>query len=261
MTHRFLLIILCAASVSFAGCAAKHATSPRPRDVAGFKTARAVKLGSDLAKYVEETNVVRALAWVEISDGSEDRKTSAAIALRRPASIRVDAMDELADAWAMAGTNGSVAWLLIPARSKFYSGRATKEDLRRFSNFDWEISELVSLAAGSPPLGEGESVLEAAGSKEMHFATDGGRLHIWLDKKTKRVAKCARYSDGGGRMDYTAAFSDHRRLGNTFFPYTIEAVFPDRGAKLIIRYDEVTLGGKIDGAVFLPPNGNRKKVN
>lgn len=226
--------------------------------IKGKKTTRALKLERELEKYADETSAVRALARVDISNGSEDHKTSAAIAMTRPANIRVDAMDELADAWAVAGSDGEKAWFWIPAKSKLYSEPAVKKSLRRFSNFDWEISELVSLSAGSPPIG-GKGILESGSSKEMHFVTDDGRIHIWLDGETKRVSKCARYSENGGHMDYTAEFSDYRRVGNIFFPHVVDAVFPDHGAKMTIRYDEVTLGGEIDPKIFGPPSGNKRR--
>ena len=236
----------------FASACAKE--PPRAATSEGeSRTPRAVALESALEKYASKTATIKALVWIELSDGEEERHTEGALLLERPGSIRVDAMDALADVWAKAGSDGRRLWLYIPAKDKLYSGRASQANLRRLVNFAWEMPDIVAVVAGSPPAGENPQILQAGSPRDDHFVVRERGLHIWTDKKTGLPVKCARYEPDGSSLHYTVAFEDYRRRDGVSFPHRIEASFPARGARIVVLYRDVAFGGKADPGLFEAP--------
>lgn len=222
----------------------------------GVRTAKAAALEDRLARYAQETASIKALAWFDLSGGDEERQTDAAVVIARPASIRANAMDALADVWAQAGSDGSRLWLFLPAKNKLYSGRASAANLRRLMHTDWEVAELLSVIAGSPPLAGAPELVQMSPLRDNHFAVRGGDLHLWTDGKGT-LLKCARYRGEGEPLDAVVTFSDYRRVNGVEFPHRIEATFPERGARITVVYRDVQLGGRIDRALFLAPARGR----
>lgn len=252
---RFIMSMLLCCFL-FVGCA-KGPAHTVARE-AGVRTAKAVALEAWLARFAEQTPTVKGLAWLDLSDGTEERLTDAAVVVARPASVRVDAMDALADVWAKAGSDGSLVWLYLPARDKLYQGRASRGNLRRLIGFEWEMGEIAAVVAGSPPLSSGVALEQVGAARENHFATRDGGVHLWTDSKTNRPAKWALYGDGGGVLDTMVTFGDWRKVGGVDFPHRIEATFPERRARIIVVYRDVTLGGPVDRGTFLAPARGRK---
>lgn len=257
MCIRIGTISLILSFVFFLGCAKQ--SSHLAISLGGVGTVKSRVLKNNIKLYFEKTKTVKALAFLFFSDGEEERQSDAALIISRPDSIRVDMMDSLADVWASTGSNGEKMWLFIPNRSKLYSGRASKKNLHRLANFDWELSELVSVMAGSPPIIEDSELLQVGAQRDGHFVEKDGSLHIWADVKNGRVGKCARYSDGGSKIEYSVDFSDYRNVNGTLFPYRVEAIFPNRGAKIIILYNDVTLNQEVNSGLFVSPKGGYSK--
>lgn len=226
----------------------------------GVRTAKAAALEERLARTASQTQSIRALAWFDLSDGEEERQTDAALVIARPSSIRVNAMDALADVWAQAGTDGSRLWLYLPARGKLYSGRASAGNLRRLLGMDWEVAEIVAALAGSPPLAGSPELVQFPPFRDNHFAVRDGELHIWTEGRTGLPVKCARYRGEGGALQTLVTFSDYRRVDGVAFPYRIEATLPARRARVIAVYRDVQFGGRVDRALFLAPARGGKTV-
>ena len=239
-----------------AGCAKEPAHTVARE--AGARTAKAEALEAWLARFVERTPTLRGLAWLDVSDGTEERQTDAAIVVERPRAVRVDAMDALADVWAKAGSDGSLVWLYLPARDKLYQGRASRGNLRKLIGFEWEMDEIAAVVAGSPPLPAGARLEQVGAARENHFATGDGGVHLWTDPKTNRPTRWARYGDGGGVLDTMVTFGDWRKADGADFPHRIEATFPERRARIVIVYRDVTLGGAVERATFLAPARGRR---
>ena len=68
-----------------------------------------------------------------------------------------------------------------------------------------------------------------------------------------------RYAEDGVTKDYEISFSDYKRLGGIDFPYKIEALFPGRGARFLIEYRDLELGGSVQASAFAPPEKRARK--
>ena len=240
------------------GCAKE---SPRYASAeGGARTAKARSLESWVIRQSEKTDSIKALVWLDLSDGEKERQTEAALLIKRPSSIRVDAMDALADVWAKAGSDGRSMWLFIPSRDKLYSGRATKANLRRLMKFEWGLPEIIAAVAGLPPSVAGAEILQVGAPREGHFVVEGTGLHLWVDPGSGLLEKCARYRPDGSALDYTMIFSDWKKVQGANFPHRIETLFPGRGARIVVLYRDVALGGEIDPLLFAVPTRVKGKV-
>lgn len=233
---------------------------PQSAAQGGVRNGRAEALERRLQELARNTGTLKALAWVEFSDGEEERRTEAALVLERPSSVRVDAMDALADVWAQAGSDGSRMWLLLPSRGKLYSGRASRSHLRRLVNFDWEMADAISLIAGTPFSSDRLSFRQVGDAAENHFLASEEGVHVWTDGRPGRPIKVARYAEGGEALEAMVILGEYRRVGGADFPHRVEATFLERGARIAITYREVHLGAPIENAVFSAPERGRRST-
>lgn len=219
----------------------------------GRLSARADEVLDNINAIKKSSQTIKAMIHVYIEDGENNRGTDAALIAERPAKLRFDAMDSLADVWAMAATDEKTVWLYMPAKRKLYRGKSISRNLRRLVDFDLEISELVSLMTGVPPVGTHTQLFQIGKRNENHFLLRGGRYHLWTERYKNYISMCVRYGDEGRDVNYVAEFKDYKHIGDIWFPHTIEITFPKRGAKATIRYLNVSLDEAVDSSVFLPP--------
>lgn len=253
------LIAVAAGAMLLATSCAKAPPRTGARE-AGIRTGQAAALEGLISRYAERTKTIKALAWLDLSDGEEERQTEAALVIARPASLRANAMDALADVWAQAGSDGSRLWLFLPARDKLYAGRASRSNLRRLLPFNWEVRDAVSVIAGAPPVESGAEFVQVGHRRDNHFVVRDGDLHVWTEGRSGLPAKCARYRDGGATLEYLATFGEYRLVDGIDVPHRIEAMIPERGARIVVVYREVALGAPVDRQVFLAPTRTKGKT-
>lgn len=215
------------------------------------KSPLAVSFESKLKSFEDATRTVKALAKVELTNGEEFRRTDAVVVIKRPTSIRVDAIDNLADVWAQACATNKKMWLYLPSKHKIYSGKSNRSNLHRLAKFDLEINELLSALAGSP-LVEADGIFESKPGSKAQYESSDGNVKITVDKKILPV-KVVRLSGSTSDPDYEIEFSDYKKVGDVFFPYSVIASFPKMDAQVMVNYTEVELGASVDDGVFSVP--------
>lgn len=259
MRRKLPSIVLCVSIAILAGCA-----KPAPKVAKlpeGRRTRLAIAVEKDLSRLREATYTARGLAWAELKTTGDDWKTEAAIVIHRPANLRVDVMDSLADVWAQMGSDGRDLWLYIPGKGKLYRGRATSRNMRKLASFDWTPGDFVSILAGTPPVSEELQIVEVRGGSERHLVDLKSGLHLWVEKgRKRRVLRCVRYSAKGNGIDYEIDFSAYARVGGVEFPHIIEARFPSKGARFKVEYRDVVLGGDVAESIFMPPKRRRGRT-
>ena len=258
MMPRIFKMLAVLAALLAAGCA--KAPPRYSFGEEGERTARAQALEAWVERQAERTATIKALVWLDLSDGEKERQTEAALLISRPSSIRVDAMDAIADVWAKAGSDGHTMWLYLPARDKLYSGRASLANLRRLMKFEWGVSEIIAAVAGLPPMEANAEILQVGAPKEHHFLIRGKNLHLWTDPRTGLPVKCARYRAEDSALDYTMSFSEWKRVGGVDFPHRVETTFPGRGARIVVVYRDAAFGGKVDPQLFAAPSRVKGKI-
>ena len=254
-----ILLILIAAGLA-TGCAKIPPRVALPRE-GGRVTQASQRITAHIEAHRRATASVRALAFLLIGDADEERQTEAAVAVVRPDKIRVDAMDQLADVWAQAGSDGQVMWLHLTAKQRLYSGKASIQNLHRVAKFDFEVWELADILAGSPPVKPDVLITEVGRGKDAFFLAAEKNLSIWSDDKQSRISKVVRMGVDGASVEYSIVYGDYQKVSGHWFPHRIEARFPSRGARAVIQYKSVELGSEQDPQTFLPPKrGGSVKV-
>lgn len=250
---RYIAVAVAIAAAT-AGCAREPCRTCAVAPL-GKRTAKAIALERYIDRMRDATRSVKALVWLKLANGDEERRTEAALVVARPSSVRVDAMDALADVWATGGSDGENLWFYLPGKDKLYSGRATKGNLNRLARFEWTVPELVSLLAGTPPMDEAASLFQTGGRRDRHFKVWGQNLHLWTDRGGELVERCVRYGRDGASIDYIVEFASYRHAtgGGLKFPHFIRATFPSRRAMMVVEYRDVSLGDEIDDSVFAAP--------
>lgn len=247
-----------AVSIAFllAACAK---SPPRTAEAVGVSTPEALRITQRIERLREASRDVSGLVWVQLVTSEEDRRTDAALAIKRPNLIRIDAMDNVADVWAQAGSDGETIWLFLPGKEKLYTGRASARTLKRLVDFSWEPWELISFIAGTPPLAPGAALTQVGPAKDRHFVATESHVHLFLEPGKDRISRCVRYAADGDGVDYEIRFSDYRRVGKLEFPYRLEASFPARGARMVVEYRDLELGKGASESAYQAPSGRAGK--
>jgi outer membrane lipoprotein-sorting protein len=202
----------------------------------------------------------RALAQATLINKEDEHQTDVVLVIVRPNHIRVDAMDNLADVWASAGTDGSRLWLWLPHKEKLYRGAATQRNLKRLADFEWELSEVSSIAAGLIPDARNAELVELS-RKEGHYRMTDKPIHLWVDPKTRHPIRLVKYSaperesenpQDESLIQYEVKFAQYESLSGEAFPREIDVTFPGHSCSLSLRYREVEFNAKTDPQLFKP---------
>jgi hypothetical protein len=249
-----ILLIL---ALSVAACAKEP---PRVASVEGVRNARAILVERLLKEADSRVTSIRGMAKALLVNRDGDRQTDVAILVERPEKIRADAMDNIADVWAAAGTDGMRLWLWLPQKGKLYRGNATAGNLRKLADFDWGLADITSIIAGLVP-GAGDAELVEINKRDRHYRLGYKPLHIFVDEKKRHPIRLIRYKpqssgtdagEEGGEVQYEVNFSDWRNAGGIEFPGRIEVFFPGRSSRLSIEYKDVEFNAHVDSSLFKP---------
>lgn len=249
----FLVFILILTSA----CAKKPA---RVASVEGVRNARAILLERSLKEADSRIKSVRGMGKALLVNRDGERKTDIVILVERPQRIRVDAMDNIADVWAAAGTDGLRLWLWLPQKGKLYRGNVTAGNLRKLADFDWELSDITSIVTGVVPDAANAELVEI-NRRDRHYRLGYKPLHIFVDKKERHPVRLVQYkpqssgTDAGeeeGEVQYEVLFSDWRKAGNIEYPGRIEVFFPGRSSRLSIEYKDLEFNAEVDSSLFKP---------
>lgn len=234
-----------------AGCAKEPA---RVAVAAGERSAQAILVERSIKEAEMRVKTLRGLAEAILIENDEERETDLALVISRPNKIRADAVDMLADVWAAAGTDGSRMWLWMPQKSKLYQGRATPGNLKRLAAFDWEISELVSIASGLVPAARQAELIEVTNDGKLHYSFKNKPLDLWVDPKTNDPVRLVRYKmeNGEKKVQYEVEFSGYKKIGDVVFPHNIDVKFPEKPSSFHLRYKEIELNAAVDSSIFKP---------
>lgn len=255
--HKRLKILLIILALSVAACAKKPA---RVASVEGVRNARAILVERSLKEADSQVKSIRGMAKALLVNRDGERKTDIVILVERPQRIRVDAMDNIADVWAAAGTDGLRLWLWLPQKGKLYRGNATAGNLRKLADFDWELADITSIIAGVVPSAADAELVEI-NKRDRHYRLGYKPLHIFLDKKERHPVRLIHYkpqssgTDAGeetGEVQYEVNFSDWRNAGDIEYPGRIEVFFPGRSSSLSIEYKDVEFNAEVDSSLFKP---------
>jgi hypothetical protein len=192
---------------------------------------------------------------------SHHLKAREQLAIRRPASLRVEAMSPLGVALIVAADEAQIA-VFNPSDNTLIRGPASAATLAHFARIPMAPAQAVKLLLGLVP---DDSIIRArpagsrnegdmrilsyvgagAGSYDLGFS--GGQLVL------------VRQRDAAGQVMYEVHYSDYRDVGAMKFPLALEARFLTSGTAIKLRYLNPSIDRPIADSTFVlaPGPGTR----
>lgn len=256
----FRLAGLTLLALGLAGCAlTRQARAPAPVG----DTGTAARLMAALAERDRELVSLSAGALMEYSGGAGHFKAREQILVRRPQSLRVEALSAFGVV-AVVASDGSQLQVFEPSKNTLIRGAADAGTLERFARIPMPPAAAVVLLMGLVPGGprapagkfsvsaeENMTVvvypLEGGGLREIGFAD--GRLAMVRERRSRGV------------VSYEVRYDDYRNIGGIMFPYRLAARFPAAKASLELRYDRPLVNVAAPDAMFvLTPGPSTKEL-
>jgi outer membrane lipoprotein-sorting protein len=251
--------IVCAALLLAAGCAT--VTPPTPPPLAPVQSATELKpMLQSLVRRDLELVSMQSGAVMEYTAGDRHVKAREQIAVRRPASLRVEAMAPFGVALILAARDKQLE-IFEPSEHKFIRAAADADTLERYAQIPMDPAEAVGLLMALAP-----NIAELAVAAPEAVTVEGAMtVASWRDKmvgtrelgfEDGRLAM-VRQRQPDGRVIYDVRYTEYRDIGGLMFPYLVDADFPLAGSHVTFRYERPIVNGAIDPSTFVltPPPG------
>jgi outer membrane lipoprotein-sorting protein len=236
---------LVAVILGLAGCATETATPTL--------TSQAASEIAALAERDRRLTSLQSSAIMEYTAPNGHLKARERITIRRPASLRVEALSPLGVALVVAADANQVA-IYDPSRDTIARGAATADTLNRVAQIPLAPEPAVRLLLGLPP-----TDLLTSGSA-VPTTTDNGMSQLSYthpDGTVDRIAfdngNLAQVSEtaASGKLVYGVSYSDYRDIGGLQFAHTIEASFPGTATSINLRYEDPAIDNIIPDSTFV----------
>lgn len=192
-----------------------------------------------LARRDRRTGEFRAEAHIEYRSPQQHFHASQLIAVRAPASIRIDVMNPFGISYTVA-TDGQRLAAFDRRKKVYYEGWAGADNIHQYTGVPLSASDLATLIRGLPPsfgAGRGGTIARTEGGWLWRRGLPrGGTIELWLDFANWDPVRL-RVVDGVHDMD--ATFSDYQDVTGTRVPKHMEVAFAD-GGKLQLSYDKMS---------------------
>lgn len=243
MNHRLVplrQLLLCAALA----CAKQQSVAgPAPEAGALLAQVRA-------AHRVPQTLSCDAKAFVEAK--ANGGRYALHVSVKRPASIRIEALTPLGDPAAVLVSDQGRFALLDLRNNVFYRGPATPQNLSRLIPAPFTAGELVSLITGDIP------ELPGAQPREAHREGDGYRLVLVAPGLVQEVSlggdlrvQKVRRSTAGGDLLWEVSLDEHDDSSGAQLPRLIHLEAPGGKTRVDLRLRNLLTGKPPPSGAFL----------
>lgn len=257
VSHRFVTAALLAGSLTLGACAIQREVSlPPPAPVNSFI--------SELARRDRTLESMQTPAVMEYSSASDHFKAREEITVRRPASLRVEAMSPLGVALVVAADGTQLA-VFDPSKDTLMRGPATAPTLARFVQIPMAPEAAVRLLLALAPDPDLLNAPPASASSEgevnlFSYRRADGAIDELGFKDGRLVL--ARERSAGGAINYEVRYSDYRDIGAMPFPYQLEADFPVAATSIKLRYARPIIDAALTDSLFtLSPGPSTRQIN
>jgi len=213
-----------------------------------------------------DRNILKAMANIEVHHGSGRYSIKAAIIIKRPSFMRVEAIPVIGPVNFFLSVHEDVLKIFSPQKGIFYIGKATPDNLVNTVDFfpsGLRIEDLLSVMFGSYPH-VSEKNVSLGGSMEGHLyrvdmIAEGRRLQsVWVDLSTHHLVEVRVYNDRGS-ASYTARFEEFDTSGSPAVPLKVtlaSGIADNHPSKVIIRYSDIQFATDAEAFTFdlqVPP--------
>jgi hypothetical protein len=249
-----------AAMLVMCGCAA--VTPPAPGGHAPIN-GQVAQLTSAMAERDRALQAMQTSAVMEYTNGDQHVKAREDLVVRRPASLRVEAMSPFGVALIVAAQDSRLQ-IFEPSRNTLMHGTASAATLARFARIPMAPRDAVGLLMGIVPEAQNsaapDSVVNDGGVIVLTYNAAGGASRELGFENNQLVM--VREREAGGAVDYEIRYADYHDIGGVMFPYQVDAEFPAVQTHVSFRYRRPIVNGAVpDSAFVLTPGPNARQVD
>jgi len=179
------------------------------------------------------------------------------VAVRRPAFVHLETLGFFGKPQAVLVSDGARFGLYQVDQGKYYRGPASPQNLSRFLPLVRPIADLTQMMLGQAPRVPATTASLKLDSKSGTYlvtsVSDGVVQRLWVEPSNYRVRK----SEIPGASGYQVEFDDFESVSSTAYPREIKLSAANPPTRLQLKYQEVTVNGAVDPALFelVPPSG------
>lgn len=203
---------------------------------------------------------MKAIASIQVTTPTGAYPLKLAVLLRRPASMRVEAIPVLGPPNFYLAIHEDRLKALLPEKNEFYAGRATRENIAMFLPLRIDVESLVSLLMGIPPVVAAKDPQREASTEKDSCRIDiragGGRIQSLRVRPADGLIEGIDVYNGGEKPLYRVRYEDFLQSGEFATPRKITIVSEEDRTTLTIRYAEVEWSAEEDKTAFdlkVPP--------
>ncbi len=202
-------------------------------------------------------------AIMEYSSGDTQVKAREEIIVRRPGSLRVEAMSPFGVALIVAAQDSRLQ-IFEPSKNILMRGAADAATLARFARIPMAPRDAVVMLMGIVP--------EARNAVLPESVRNEGDLTLLVYHRPDRALRELGFRDGqlamvretavGGTVNFEIRYTDYHDIGGVMFAYQIDANFPGAATHVNILYKRPIINDKIPDSVFtLTPGPDAKQID
>ena len=233
---------LCVAAL-LSGCAPRTPVrAPAPAPV------RAENLQALLGQRERSLQSLRGLARINYRAAGRRGAFSAAVLLRRPHRLRLEAFSIVGAALILTVKDGEFTGF-FPSEARYYRAPTSRENLFRATQLLLDLDEMVALLMGVPPV-QSTTTWTADDLTLRRTRADGSTDIVTFDAQIPAPVRWQRLGPSG-KPWYVATFEDFADAPAGPFPLKITLETPPLQRKYEIRYDEPELNVTLPESHFV----------
>jgi outer membrane lipoprotein-sorting protein len=202
-------------------------------------------------------------AVMEFSSGTDHVKAREEIIVRRPDSLRVEAMSPFGVALIVAAQDSRLQ-IFEPSKNTLMRGTADAATLARFARIPMAPRDAVGLLMGIVPEAQTTAAPEAVSNEGdmtvlVYLESDHSRRELGFQNGQLAMV---RKRTPGGTVNFEIRYADYHDIGGVMFPYKVAADFVAAETRVNFVYQRPIVNGKIADSVFiLTPGPDAKQID
>ena len=202
-------------------------------------------------------------AVMEYTNGADHVKAREEIAVRRPASLRVEAMSPFGVALIVAAQDARLQ-IFEPSKNTLMHGTADAATLARFARIPMAPRDAVGLLMGIVPEAQATAPPDSVtteGDMTVLTYVEADRSRRELGFQNNQLAM-VRQRTSAGIIGFEIRYADYHDIGGVMFAYKVDAEFPLVETKVGFVYKRPIVNGKIADSIFtLTPGPDAKQID
>ncbi len=220
------------------------------------------KVLSTIAGTVAESDIISALAQIDLVTPGGYYPTRAVLIIKKPSYLRLELLPPMGPPDFFLTATPREMKILLPSKGEFYRGEPTGRNLSQFLPWQFNIDDIVAIFAGTYPLLTGDvTFLRYPESNDLRIEMKdqaGISQTIWIGSDS-RLRKLERFNEAG-KLIYRADFNNYGEGSSIAGKISVSM---DGGATSItVKYTDLKIEKAKDVSIFdLPVPAGFKIIN